>query len=338
MEELANLIKKREGEEDQDWEEEEDLTLEEREELEALHEEEMALTQEEEDWMLIAIIKKERNILAKKYLPVLENYKVEDICDICERYFYRKGNLETHIKKVHIEEKSPHKLQVIPQEGWLSRSLPNLEDLLTNIPSNILISKEDELESKKDFEDIMCEFKNVQVEMPEAKNQTLNCSKCKFNTSSKDSLEIHIENVHEQCVYKCEQCTQIFISVTHLKIHKKLRHTKKPVLVIKNSLNLIKGETGGLSNPNRGQAILYKRDKVSIKTGYNYQLNKKESTNVDTKSESNYQNCPILIKQSLNLIKGEAGDLSNPNRGQAKSKCFGSKKESKEPIVIKKTP
>ena len=58
MEELANLIKKREGEEDQDWEEEEDLTLEEREELEALHEEEMALTQEEEDWMLIAIIKK----------------------------------------------------------------------------------------------------------------------------------------------------------------------------------------------------------------------------------------------------------------------------------------
>ena len=35
----------------------------------------------------------------------------------------------------------------------------------------------------------------------------------------------------------------------------KFQDTKKPLLVIKNSMNLIKGEAGGLSNPKRGQAI-----------------------------------------------------------------------------------
>ena len=73
----------------------------------------------------------------------MSNYKVEDICDICDRYFYKKGSLEAHIKNVHIEEKSHQKLQVIPQEVWLSKSLPNLEDLLATVPSNLLVSKED---------------------------------------------------------------------------------------------------------------------------------------------------------------------------------------------------
>ena len=69
----------------------EDLTMEEREELETLHQEEMEPTQEEEDWMLLTAIKEERNDLAKKYLPIMSNYEVKDICDICERYFLQKG-------------------------------------------------------------------------------------------------------------------------------------------------------------------------------------------------------------------------------------------------------
>lgn len=104
------------SEEYEDWneyqegKEEEGLTMEEQEELEILHEEEMAPTQEEEDFMLLAIIKEERAILAKKYLPVLSNYKVEDICKICDRYFYKKGNLELHIRNVHFEEKNTFKV------------------------------------------------------------------------------------------------------------------------------------------------------------------------------------------------------------------------------------
>ena len=78
--------------------------------------------------MLLTAIKEARNDLAKKYLPIMSNYIVEDICDICHRYFYKKGSLEAHIKNVHIEEKSHQKLQVIPQEVWLSKSLPNLEN------------------------------------------------------------------------------------------------------------------------------------------------------------------------------------------------------------------
>ena len=35
------------------------------------------------------------------YLPRMEDYKLEDMCNICNRYFYKKGNLESHIRKVH---------------------------------------------------------------------------------------------------------------------------------------------------------------------------------------------------------------------------------------------
>ena len=55
---------------------------------------------------------------------------------------------------------------VVPQDCWLSRSVPNIEDMLATIPLNSLVSKEEELESKKDFEDIMCEVKKIHVEIP----------------------------------------------------------------------------------------------------------------------------------------------------------------------------
>ena len=158
------------------------LTMEEREELETLHHEEMEPTQEEEDWMLLIAIKEERSALAKMYLPVLLDYKVKGICDMCKRYFYKNGSLEEHIKKNHIEEKSHQKIQVIPQEVWLSKSLPNLEDLLATVPSHILVSKEEELESKKDFEDIMFDLKKVKVQTSETKKSTYICDQCKFNT------------------------------------------------------------------------------------------------------------------------------------------------------------
>ena len=89
---MDSLLKK-EGEEYQECdenhksEEEEGLTEEEREDLETLHQEEMSPTLEEEDWMLLIVIKEQRNVFAKKYFPVLSNYEVGDICHICERDF-----------------------------------------------------------------------------------------------------------------------------------------------------------------------------------------------------------------------------------------------------------
>ena len=161
MVDLANQVNKKKGEKYQEDKVVEGLTLEEREELEILHEVEMLPSQEEEDWMLTINIKDERKNLASKYLPRLSNYKIEDICVICNRYFYKKGNIETHMKEVHIIEQPPQMLQVIPHEGWLSKSLPNLKDMLATIPLDILVSEEDQYVSKRDFEEIMCEVKQV---------------------------------------------------------------------------------------------------------------------------------------------------------------------------------
>ena len=74
--------------EDEEWKEEEsELTLEELNVLTQLYEEDMAPSQEESDWMLLIEIKKDRQILGSKYFPFQSDYKVEDKCDICNRYF-----------------------------------------------------------------------------------------------------------------------------------------------------------------------------------------------------------------------------------------------------------
>ena len=298
---LPNLVNKKKGEKYQEDKVFKGLTLEEREELEILHEVEMLPSQEEEDWMLTINIKDERKHLASKYLPQMSNYKIEDICEICKRYFYKKGNIETHMKEVHVIEQLPQMLQVIPHEGWLSKSLPNLKDMLATIPLDILVSEEDQNVSKRDFEDIMCEVRKVNAKMPTTKHPSIFCSKCKFSTTSNESMKIHTDNVHEQCVYKCDICTTCFISDHSLKTHKDLTHLyKKDPIVKKNPLNLTKGEAGGMSdcqsNPNRGHAyknckpiVSSKRDIKSKKSGSNYQINKKESTKVDIKPGFNYQ-------------------------------------------------
>ena len=45
---------------------------------------------EKEDWMPLIEIKKknERKMLNDKYFPQLSKNKFEDICEICNRYFY----------------------------------------------------------------------------------------------------------------------------------------------------------------------------------------------------------------------------------------------------------
>ena len=200
---------------------EEDLTQEEMIELTKLHEEAMVPIQEEEDWMLLIEIKNGRKMLADRYFPQLSNYKIEDICKICNRYFYHKGNIKSHMEQVHKEERPLHKVQVIPQESWLSKSLPNLEDLLATIPSNILVSEEEELESQKEFKDIMNEVKNVKVQTYQAKVPTLKCKMCKFNATSLESLEIHSRHIHEHRVIQCDQCVLKVPSGNYLKKHKK---------------------------------------------------------------------------------------------------------------------
>ena len=103
-----------------------------------------------------------------------------------------------------------------------------------------------------------------------------------------------------------------------------------------------------MTNPNRGHAdsdcegnIYNKRYHRSKISGSNFQITKKESTKVDKQPGFNYQGNKIESKQldkkhisnnhivnnnkKLNLIKGEAGDLSeklsNPKRGQVVKNC-----------------
>ena len=143
----------------------------------------------------------------------------------------------------------------------------------------------------------MSEVKFLKVLNEHERKSTLPCKKCNFNSTSKDSLKIHIKNVHEPVVLKCNQCNYFFLSEDVLKIHKRQVHAEKETaIVIKNSLNPIKGEAGGLSdpvsNPKRGQADIIcnqiinnilesiqveKRDMKSMKPGSKSQVFKKKN-------------------------------------------------------------
>ena len=119
-------------------------------------------------------------------------------------------------------------------------------------------------------------------------------------------------------------------------------------LVIKNSLNLIKGEAGCLSNPKRGQAINYcnqivneivkcvisKRDNESTKPESNIQVIQKDSTQVDTnpgfKFQDNKKDSTKKVDKQLGGGDGvgdevganEVGDVAGEkNNGKLKIEC-----------------
>ena len=89
----------------------------------------------------------------------LEDQKVHE-----EEYRMSREELSSEI--LGQSGQNPQTLQVTiqPQESWLSKSLPNLADLLATIPITNLVSKEDELKSQQDFKVIMCEVKTVKVQ------------------------------------------------------------------------------------------------------------------------------------------------------------------------------
>ena len=61
-----------------------------------------------------------------------------------------------------------------PQKTWLSKILPNVQELLETIPFNSLVSEEDELKLQQDFKEIMCELKTVEVENKQKEKSIIN--------------------------------------------------------------------------------------------------------------------------------------------------------------------
>ena len=147
------------------------------------------------------------------------------------------------------------KVQVIPQESWLAKSRPNLEELLATIPLDTLVSKKEELESQQEFKDIMSEVNNVKPLVSEGVKVIYKCKNCKFNSTSTTSLKTHNKTIHDHVVLKCDKCPVCTLSEAVLKKHIDSAHKAS----IKKTLNFIKGGAGGLSdsksNPNRGQAL-----------------------------------------------------------------------------------
>ena len=74
------------------------------------------------------------------------------MCEIFNRCFYTKGNIARHMLKTHSHVLTENKdiiqckqVTIQPQESWLSKSLQNLDDLLSTIQTSILVSKDDEM-------------------------------------------------------------------------------------------------------------------------------------------------------------------------------------------------
>ena len=93
------------------------------------------------------------------------------------------GEQLIHEEKHHVSEnieplrqnQKTSQVTIQPQKGWWSKSLPNLEDLLSTIPLCSLVSEEDELKSQQDFKYIMFEVKLVKVQNQHEEKTTLKC-------------------------------------------------------------------------------------------------------------------------------------------------------------------
>ena len=66
--------------------------------------------------------------------------------------------------------------------------------------------EKDVLELKKDFQDKIHEARNVLHKIPTSVKPTLKCTKCKFKSTSKESLKTHNKNIHEHEMMTWGKC------------------------------------------------------------------------------------------------------------------------------------
>ena len=85
----------------------------------------------------------------------LSKIKIFD-CSECGLLFPTLNDQNIHEEKHGITSQISQ-ITITPHESWLSKSLPNLEELLETIPSNCLVFEEDDLKLRKDFKEIRCE-------------------------------------------------------------------------------------------------------------------------------------------------------------------------------------
>jgi len=115
-------------------------------------------------------------------------HRAPSICPICTKSFKQKNNLQVHMQTVHINE----------------------ESLVS--PSADLIKMKQENEIFKD------------KEIKPFRLKTHECNDCGKLYSSKNSLSVHIANVHREPSH-CPQCNKSFKQKNYLQIHMKKVHT-----------------------------------------------------------------------------------------------------------------
>ena len=202
------------------------------------YEEAMAPSQEEEDWMMLEEIKKELHL--KKYRIFVVP---EDVCDVCERKFFKKGSLGVHMMKEHCIsfcEMLVEPNQTTKQEVWLTKSLPNLDEFVTIIP----LKHENKSQPRKwgTCEDVFKEYKPM-----------------------KYHIEINRKDKPESQIQAAVQNSKEIINDIIFEIMKRDKKSNKPGSNYQEIKRDIKSNKPGSNYQD------IKRDIKSNKTGYNYQ-------------------------------------------------------------------
>ena len=138
-------------------------------------------------------------------------YKQSFRCEICEKYFKLKSQMQRHVKKVH-EKASETKCDLCDKTFYDASSLLYI------------------LTVHKKVKNVQCKICNISFPLKgtlkrhilivHEKIKDFQCVTCNKSFSMKRDLERHVSNVHEMRKdFKCESCEKTFSQKGHLNRH-----------------------------------------------------------------------------------------------------------------------
>ncbi|XP_050311630.1 zinc finger protein 675-like [Anthonomus grandis grandis] len=137
-------------------------------------------------------------------------------CDICKKRFFRRYNLEQHIKKLHLDKQGSRALCQVCGKYFYSKA---------NLSVHMKLHTND-----KQFKCHLCEhafashaiLKRHSIvhtgEMPH------NCEVCGATFMGKIQYDVHKLSHTGGCVYQCDECHKVFVDLESMNSHKVTYH------------------------------------------------------------------------------------------------------------------
>ena len=154
-------------------------------------------------------------------------------CELCNKEYTSKGNLQAHKKSDHKTERKSTKYNiaknelVLTSENSENKYVTSLQDSGFEDSSKIrTYAKNVDTNVIKIYENNSRSASNSEINSAVNSNFKFSCifMHCDYKATQRSQLEIHIQSVHDGKRYQCEVCNKEYTDRTTLRRHKKSAH------------------------------------------------------------------------------------------------------------------